>query len=655
MCGIFGQISLGGQADSGLIERMARCLAHRGPDGYGIHHDGIMAFGAGRLAIIDLSAPAGPIFSEDRQVAVAFNGEIYNHKVLRTELEGLGHVFKTRTDTEVIVHGYESWGLGVLDRLRGMFALAVWDAQNARLLLARDRTGEKPLYIAHVDNGLIFASEAKALFEHPGLRRAVNTEALPLYLTLGYVPPPMTMFAGIEKLAPGEYLLLCPEREVRARYWTPVMDTTAPHVPYPHAVRSVRRMLTESVEMRLMSDVPIGAFLSGGLDSTAVVAIMTRALGRPVETFTVGFELEAGSKADAKFNVDARHAAAAARDLNTHHHAITVKQDESLADIFPYLVRQMDEPVSQHAIVQTAYVSALARLSGVPVLLSGDASDELFLGYPHYRLDRVLERYMTLPHLLRAAADPLLSRLPARFDHARKLAAKARTASDPTRRYLEWMRMLEIGPAAALARHLPAESIYHTVDAVLHPLLTAPKASHFAERIAFTSLNLWVAEDSNMRVDKMSMLMSTEARAPFEDHLLVEMALRLPLAYKLRKGDVKRVLKDAVADLVPREVLTRPKWGFAPPSSEWLRTLLRPLVERYLSREYVAAVGLFDPDAVAALVEAHVVRREYHLWPVWTLLVFHLWHALMIDQSLVLDGTLTPSDLLPQHALKSLS
>jgi len=650
MCGIYGQFNPHG-ADPALIERMARRLAHRGPDGAGAYHSGPLAFGAGRLAIIDLAAGVQPIFSEDRRIAVVYNGEIYNYRELRAELEAAGHVFTTQTDTEVIVHGYEQWGDTVLERLRGMFGLCVWDAPNERLLLARDRMGEKPLYYAHVGDEFIFASEIKALFEHPGLRPLVNAAALPAYLTLGYTPPPYTMFAGIEKLAAGEFMVIERGRSEKARYWTATMDTSRPP-SYDESVRQVRESVIEAVETRLMSDVPLGAFLSGGLDSTAVVAIMGRLMGRPVQTFTVGFGFEAGSKDDNKFNVDARYSKLAAERLGTEHHAITIPQNNSLAEILPHLIYALDEPVAQPSIVQTAYVAALARMEGVPVMLTGDAGDELFLGYPRYRSDLILERYLRIPALLRSAAlTPLLEHLPAhpRFESARKLARKSRN-TDSIQRYLEWQRIfgLEQLPGLLSDDRLAASG-YASLSPALRPLLDAPNTPHFADRIAYASLNLWIAEESNMRVDKMCMAMSIESRAPLEDHKLVELALTLPLEYKLRGGDFKAVFKDAVADFVPREVLERPKWGFFPPSSGWLRGVLRPLVDKYLSPEYVAAVGYFEPDAVQKLVDTHM-NGGYELWTLWSLLTFHIWHALYIDGSLTLDSTLTPQRLMSERA-----
>lgn len=647
MCGIFGQLHPE-QADPALIHRMAQCLAHRGPDGYSVHQDEKLAFGAGRLAIIDLAAPPGVVFNEDRRVSIVFNGEIYNYRTLRAELENAGHHFYTKTDTECIVHGYEQWGVAVLDRLRGMFALAVWDGES--LLLARDRMGEKPLYYLRRENGeFLFSSEIKAFFEHPEIRPQVNPDALAYYLTLGYVPPPLTMFAGIQKLAAGEFLRVTPHEMHKARCWHPVMSTRHSALNYTDAVKSVRESVIEAVESRMISDVPVGALLSGGVDSSAVVAIMQRAIKQPLHTFTVGFDFPVGSPGDAKFNVDAHYAEKAAKHIGTQHHRITIK-DTHVAEIVPHLIYQMDEPLAQHSIIQTAYVAALARHTGIPVLLSGDAGDELFLGYTHYRADRVLERFLSLPNILREKMLlPLMARLPRFAEWARK----AKTES-PAARYLEWMRVFSLDSASSIISDSErAACVRTTLNNLLNPLLAEPDTDTFADRIAFTSLKLWIPEDSNMRVDKMSMLMSIESRAPLEDHHLTELALRLPLPYKLRENTFKAVFKDAIRDFVPPEILTRPKWGFTPPTSDWLRTHLRPLVDTYLSRDYVAAVGLCQPEQVTKMVDDHLNKRAYHLHSLWALLTLHLWHALYIDGSLTLKHQLTPAEVVSMAAVHS--
>jgi asparagine synthase (glutamine-hydrolysing) len=649
MCGIFGQLKLqrGKSASLDLIVQMAKCLAHRGPDGYGTYASANhqLAFGAGRLAIIDLNAGVMPLYSEDRQTVVVYNGEIYNHKTLRRELEKDGHAFTTYTDTETIVHGYEQWGVNVIDRLRGMFAIGIWDEKRGRLVLARDRAGEKPLYYTQLDDELLFASEIKAILLHPQVKRAVNPDALLHYLALGYAPAPLTMFEGIHKLGAGERLIVENGKVTRETYWEPHATPNRNDIPYDEAVRKLQGSLIEAVDMRLMSDVPIGAFLSGGVDSTAIVALMARSLGRPVETFTVGFDFSDDATNNAKFNVDQRYGALSANALHTHHHEITIQRGDQLTAIFPKLVAAMDEPIAEQAIVQTAYVAALARANGVPVLLTGDSADELFLGYNHYRADQVLAGYLMLPRWMRTGLlDPLL-KVSGR-EPAVKLAEKSTHDESPVRRYLAWMRVTGVDDLNTLMTDTTlAARAEGLVSASLAGLLAEPQTPHFADRIAYASFRRWIPENSNMRVDKMTMLMSTEARAPFEDHPLVDYAFSLPLDYKLRNGDFKRILKDAMRGMVPDEVLARPKIGFAPPMSDWLRGPLRPLVERYLSADYVRQVGYFQPEVVTRLVNEHLEKRAYHLWTIFPLLVFHLWYAIYIDQSLTLGEPLTPADL----------
>lgn len=644
MCGIFGHINPRG-SDRALVERMARRLAHRGPDGYGIHAEGMLAFGAGRLAIIDLSAPAGPIFNEDGSVGVAFNGEIYNYRALRTELEGAGHVFRTKTDTEVIVHGYEQWGRDVLSRLRGMFALALWEQANQRLLLARDRAGEKPLYYWQQGDDFLFASELKALLEHPGLARKLDPQAVTHYMILGYVPSPGTILEGVQKLEPGSWLTLESGRIQAGTYWQAEMDTTGTPPPYPEAVRQVRAELERAVESRMVSDVPVGAFLSGGIDSTAVAAIMTRVLGSPLNTFTVGFDTATNNAViDQKFNNDLRFAEMAAQQYGTQHHAVLWRDTPAIATLLPKLVYSMDEPLMQPAIVQTALVSGLARLHGIPVLLTGDGGDELFCGYTHFRTDWIVERYLRLPALLRdSVLNPVLEALPDRSGRLRTLARKSRD-TDPTRRYLSWKRMMSFEHLAELTGN-PVNNAYDTVNRVLLPLLSRPNTRYFTDRLAFVQLASWIADESNMRVDKMTMAMSIESRAPMLDHDFMALALRLPLGYKIRGSDFKLVLKDAVADLLPEPILKRPKWGFLSPMSHWLRTTLRPLVDQYLSAAYVREVGLFKPDVVSRIVREHMDKDDYHFSEVWSLLMLHLWHATMLDGTCDPGAPITPEEL----------
>jgi asparagine synthase (glutamine-hydrolysing) len=638
MCGIFGHFAPDGNASPERVRRMAALLAHRGPDGFDVHYDPAqpsVCIGAGRLAIIDLSAPPGALYSEDRRVVVVFNGEIYNHRALRAELERAGHIFATRTDTEVIVHGYEQWGEALLARLEGMFAIGIWDAAREILLLARDRMGEKPLYYAPLpDGGLVFASEVKALFAHPDVPRAVNRAALPEVLVLGITAPPDTLFAGVYKLAPAECMRVSAHERTSARFWNPRYDTTdAP--PYPDAVRLLRAVLERAVERQMMSDVPIGAFLSGGVDSSAVVGMMRAHSPYPVQTFTVGFDFPPGSGDDRKFNVDVRYAAEVARHFGTQHHVITLRQDAHIPSMLPALIYALDEPLIMPTIVQTVYVAGLARAQGVKVLLTGEGSDESFFGYNHYRAERTLSRYTALPALLRRGVlDPLLARAP--VEALRTLARKARQTT-PEARYLEWLRRVDHNRAAELLVGGSVDSSESALARILRPWLDAPGARDSVQRVAWADARLVLAENMNMRVDKMCMAVSVEARAPFQDTAVVDLAYRLPTAYKLG-GDFKRVLKDALRGLMPESVLSRPKWGFNPPASGWLRGLLRPLVQTTLTRERVEAAGLFRPETVERVVRAHLDEGQYEMWSVWALLSIQLWHALYIEQSLPIES-----------------
>lgn len=621
MCGIFGDYSPGG-ADIRLIRRMAEVVAHRGPDGYGAHSFGTLAFGAGRLAIVDLTSGMQPLFNETGRIAVVYNGEIYNFRELRAELEAVGHKFTGRSDTEVIVHGYEEWGGEVFEKLRGMFAIGLWDDYDQRLLLARDRMGEKPLYYTIIGETLLFASEIKALFEHPELKRAVNQEALAYYLTLGYVPPPLTLFDGISKLAPGE-VLLAQYGEVQTwPFAQPDMDTTGEQVPYKQAVNDVRSALANAVEMRLIGAVPLGAALSGGVDSAAVVALMQRRMDRPVQTFTIGYDI--GSQDDVIF------AELAARRLKTHHQTVVLRSDEQLAHWLPYMVYSLDEPLNAPEMIPALYTAALARHQQIPVLLSGDAGDELFAGDAYYREDHAQENAKgwtgTFARLARRQTGEL---------------SPAMTASE---RYLRWTRLLAPNRLPELLSDSAAMHLPRSFDGVLGPLLEAPQTEHFADRIAYARLRLWVAEDSNMRADKMSMAMAIESRAPFEDQAMVQLALGLPLEHKLR-GGAKSILKDAVRDLVPNEILNRQERAGRPPVGHWLRTAFRPLVDAFLSPEQVEAAGCFRPEAIRAMVEAQRNGDDSDLRTLWGILVFHIWHALYIDQTLTLEGPYRAPDL----------
>lgn len=632
-------------ADADLIGDMCGLIAHRGPDGEGVFCDGPVGLGIRRLAIIDLDTGDQPIHNEDGSITLVYNGETYNFKSLRTELEAAGHIFRTKTDTEVLVHAYEEWGVSMLPRLRGMFGFALWDAKRQRLLLARDRMGEKPLYYTHLGDTLLFASEIKALLAHPELPRRVNQEALLQFLLTGFAIPPLTLFEGIYKLPPAHFMLVGPgpEPEIE-RYWQPTMDNSKPP-PYDEAIELVRAALIDAVESQLIADVPVGSFLSGGMDSSSVVAIMRRVMGRPIHTYSVGFDFEA----DSKFNVDSRYALLAARELDTLHHPITICHEYPLDQLYLRLAAALDEPVNEPSAIQAVYVAALARLHGVPVLLTGEAGDEQFLGYTHYRADRWLDRYATLPARLRTGLlTPLIERISAATGRFMGFSSRLRM-DDPLDRYLSWT--LQTPPDSLPSYGLPTDSYARArpgMEAYFRPMLEAPHTDAFAQRIAYTSLQSFVPELGNMRVDKTTMLMSIEARSPLEDYRLIDLTLRLPAAYKLRNGDFKVVMKEAIRGLVPDAILKRPKWGFFAPYSNWLRRDLRPLLDRYLSRENVRQVGLFDAETVGSMVESHLAGG-YHMFPLLALLGVHLWHSIYIERSTHIEERLDPAMLYPHE------
>ncbi|KAB2905322.1 MAG: asparagine synthase (glutamine-hydrolyzing) [Anaerolineae bacterium] len=636
MCGICGILNQNGEpVEQAHLKVMADTIAHRGPDGEGYYCDTAMGFGFRRLAIIDLKTGDQPIYSENRQIVTIFNGEIYNYRLLRDELSAAGHVFATQTDTEVLVHGYEQWGLDLVHKLRGMYAFSIWDAEKRRLLLVRDRTGQKPLYYAQWGSTFLFASEIKAILTHPAAHRALNHAALPEYLALGYVLPPRTMFENIYKLAPGCLLTLEPGQNPEvSEYWRPTLQPQNHYSRQENAER-VRATLRESVRLHMMSDVPLGTFLSGGVDSTTITALTGQLTGQPVESFTVGFDYTGDAVGDRKFNVDLHYAREAADFLRCHHHEIVLRHENVLASLLPQLVYALDDPIADTAIIQTAFVNALARRSGVPVLLSGDGADEIFAGYPFFQQAHRVQQYQTLfPASIRhTVLHPLMRLLPpnGRLGQLHKLMDKSQLVT-PGEHFLTWElnfsfdRIHAMMQASALAR-TGTNDLLNRINQELNPLPT----HDMADKVGYARLRWWLAENSNMRFDKMAMWMSVETRAPFQDHELVDLALSIPLSHKL-PGKV--VLKDAVKAWIPASVINRPKWGFTPPASDWLRTIFRPLVDAYLLNPNRLSTSGLNPAAVIPLVEAHLNRTSYHLNEVWNLLIFQLWFALYIEQSL---------------------
>jgi asparagine synthase (glutamine-hydrolysing) len=619
MCGIAGIFHYAEPAlvARETVARMVAPLRHRGPDDQGVHLAGTMALGHARLSIIDVAGGHQPIFNEDRTVAVICNGEIYNHRELRRGLEERGHRFATRSDTEVIVHLWEELGAGCVERLAGMFALAVADFRRRKLLLARDRVGKKPLYLADDGRRLGFASELKSLLAAGLIRPEIDPEALDLYLAYGYVPAPWTIFRGATKLPAGHFALV-DERGARVeRYWDVPTEEAQDAGPAAdeRLASELERLLATAVRDRLESDVPLGAFLSGGLDSGTIVSLMSETSSGPVRTHTVGFADRASDERE--------DAAAVARALGTDHLETEVRPD--LADVLPRIAWHLDEPFADPSAVPTWYVSRETRRR-VTVALSGDGGDELFAGYGEkYGMHLMEERLRSfLPAPLRRGLFPALGRSwprSPRLPRALRLGGLFRNLSVEAPRSYDFDRRLI--PPHLEERLLGGRRRFDPFVAIEPHLARAPKEP--LARALYLDLKTWLADDGLVKVDRMSMAHSLEVRCPLLDHRIIEFAARLPARLKLAGGTSKVLLRRVAARRLPAGILARPKRGFAPPVSRWLREDLRDLSRDLLLAPDAFGRGLFDRREIERLLDDHAARRLEAGWALWTLLMLEVW------------------------------
>lgn len=618
MCGIAGIVRPPGEVPAReSLDAMGRALAHRGPDDATVAVYGRAGFSFRRLSIIDVAGGAQPLDGEDGRRHLILNGEIYNHLELRAELEALGHRFRTHSDVEAVVHGYEQWGDAVVARLRGMFALALWDETRERLLLARDRLGKKPLVYHEAGGRLAFASEIQSLLRVPDVPREADLEAIHDYLTYQYVPHPRTGFVGIRKLPPGHILVYEDGRARVERYWTLSFQPTLA-ISEEDAAVEVRRLLKDAVRVRLMSEVPLGAFLSGGIDSSAVVALMAE-FG-PVKTFSVGFEDEDFSELP--------YARQVAERYGTDHHEFVVRPHA--ADVLPTLVEHYGEPYADSSALPTYYLAKVTS-DHVRVALNGDGGDELFAGYPRYAALGLYRRLGAVPGsgaASRAAARLAGSRLPAR---ARRFLYAV--SSRPEESYARTVSYFSPEEKAALyspemLARLGGRDSYDT----LYRLYAASDAPDLLGRTLDVDLMSYLPDDLLVKVDIATMAHGLEGRSPFLDHTLVEFAARLPSALKLHRGEGKRVLRRAVADLLPPTILRRPKMGFGVPIARWFQGELRPLLQDVLLSDTAAGRPFFRPAAVRRLVEDHLARRRDHSPRLWALLMLELWCRRFLDE-----------------------
>jgi len=624
MCGIHGIHRLDGQGVlPETLSAMGSITRHRGPDDEGMHIDGHCGIAMRRLSIIDLSGGHQPLSNSDGSLWLVCNGEIYNYRELRDELRALGHVFKTGSDSEVLLHGYAAWGDDVVLRLNGMFDFALWDARRKRLLIGRDRLGVKPLYVLHDATRLAFATEAKALLALPGVKPELNHDVLTGYLQLGYVAAPGCIFKGIRKLPPATLLAVEGGQVREWRYWRlpQAIDAVPNEAQW---VERVRAQLERSVRMQMVSDVPIGAFLSGGVDSSAVVGFMARHSDQPIRTYAIGFD---GGAAEALYN-ELPYARQVAQRFGTQHREIVVKPD--VVGLLPRLLWHMDEPMSDSAFITTYLVSEFAH-QDVKVILSGVGGDELFGGYRRYLGEHYAAQYRRLPGWVRQGAAYLARQLPA--DRHSALFNKLRLAKG-------FLASADSSADDRYASYLQLVGRETVADLMLEPRLADdPLAQAFAGAGDSDELNRMFAVDAEtqlpddllMLTDKMSMAVSLECRVPLLDHELVEMAASMPAAIKVKGGRLKHLMKEALSELLPGDILDRQKRGFGTPMGAWLKSDLAPVLDRLLSPEVVRGRGLFREGVVTRLVRDHRANRFDGTDILLALMNLEIWSRIYLD------------------------
>jgi asparagine synthase (glutamine-hydrolysing) len=617
MCGIAGFIDVQRSRDDAeqLIDRMCQVIRHRGPDDQGVWVEDGIALGMRRLSIIDLTGGHQPIFNEDRSILVVFNGEIYNYRELQKKLQEQGHHFHTNSDTEVIVHAYEKYGDDCVKHLRGMFTFAIWDRKRQRLLAARDRFGKKPLNYYWDGQRLIFGSEIKSILE-AGISREINAIALDEYLVYGYVPTPNTLFKGGLKL-PAAHLLIYEDGQISTkRYWelsfTPTcQDDEATAIEHTHI------LLKEAVQVRLMSEVALGAFLSGGVDSSVVVGVMSQVMSQPVKTFSIGFAEDDYSELP--------YARQVAKHFSTDHHEFFVRPD--LISVLPQLVWAYDEPFADPSMLPTYYVSKLAR-EHVTVVLTGDGGDEIFGGYARYERELATNH---IPAFLRSLLGYASMLLP---DGMR---GKRRLSNIPLDLATRYVRSNMLFPASLRPLMYNREYFTHVRD--YNPYQRCSSEFHNAQyldsmtQMQFVDVRLYLADDILVKVDKASMLNSLETRAPMLDQHLVEYVSSLPSTIRTRKGVLKYLLKKVAADLLPSEILVRPKQGFGVPIKHWFRDELTGYAHDLLDPPRARQRGIFDPKFIRNLLKSHAsTKLVNYSEAIWALLCLELWFQTYMDQ-----------------------
>jgi len=647
MCGIAGGAWAPGTnpIDPQIVRRMTDVLVHRGPDDGGLYDSRVAnlpqgsagaVLGQRRLSIIDLGGGHQPLANEDESIWITFNGEIYNYREIQTGLKQRGHTLRTDSDTEAIVHLYEDYGIDCVRELRGMFAFAIWDARKQQLFIARDRLGKKPLVYRHDGGNLWFASELKSLLQIPNAPRSIDPRAVDYFLNYQYVPHPFSILEGYHKLPPAHRLLFKDNTITVDRYWAPPYADDAPTTPgvprnfknYEEGKQQLRDTLTEAVRLRMRSDVPLGAFLSGGIDSTIICGLMQKLSTRPVKTFSIGFPVKSFDERE--------YARLAATHLGTEHHEQVV--EPSALQILPKLIWHYDEPFADSSAIPCLYLAEMTR-KHVTVSLSGDGGDELFAGYRRYQAVRISGWLDHLPGFIRRSlGSNLVQKIPtpvAQYSKLRRIKKLCSAlAEPPERRYLKWVSILDAERRRELY-HPDFAARLHNADAadfLLDAYRECPNRD-FITRTTCVDVLTYLPCDILTKVDIASMAYSLESRNPFLDHHVVELAARMPIDWKLSGNVSKKILIETFAEFLPPQIQNRSKMGFGVPLDHWFRHELRDMVHDLLLDDRTLNRGYFHPAEVRRLVSEHEAKIWDHSHRIWSLLVLELWHRTFLDPS----------------------
>lgn len=627
MCGINGIIDYHKhylmEERNKLVHQMNEKIIYRGPNMEGLFDSEHVTMGMRRLSIIDLSTGRQPIYNEDKTLAIVFNGEIYNFKRLREELIQKGHQFYTSADTEVIVHAYEEFGNQAFDRLDGMFSFAIFDSRQNKVVIARDRMGEKPLYFYYNEDYFVFGSELKSLLSTGIVPKVIDKKALNQYLQLTYIPAPLTIFEHVKKVKPAHYMEITLDGAVTEHnYWNyPKTKFSEKDLSYQEAKNKLYTLLEQSVKDRMVSDVPLGAFLSGGIDSSIIVGLMSKLSEQPVETFTIGFDEK---------EYDERDRAKMVADLNkTNHHAKVLDYKDALS-LINHILMKMDEPFADSSVLPSYFVSEFAG-EHVKVVLTGDAGDEMFMGYSKYLIDYYSRKYKKVPKFLRKGIiEPVVYHLP----DNRAITRKIRKVIDNAEKDLFEQRkaLMSLGFKKQERKQLLQDSYYdETCMEFLKDIYEENSQDDEVSKTQKLDARVVLEGDMFTKVDRMSMLNSIETRTPLVSRDIVEFAMQLPSSYKIKEKNLKRILKDAFVDILPENFDKYPKSGFAVPLDYWFRNELKEELTNLLNEEVIKNQGIFDYEYIHTIIEEHLSGRKNRKSELWTLYVFEKWYQHVME------------------------